>query len=336
MNTRGVCLQYLNRLDEGVALLSASVNLAAANHLSGAELRARFNLAGRRFADVPRDAIAVLRTGVEVALKTGRRDWLLALSGFLSGQLASIGDFDDALAVLGVVPDADRPPSERADAIVHRAAIAAYRGDASAWRQGMAEAEVLVGGDSSPQQHWEWAVIAMQVALAEGRLDDARREARGVGGNWAIWGAVGSARAVLRAGDADGARAAISSALLHDDIGLIFDRERLSLRASLAALDGRRDEAVAGYREATRLSRELDDPLGLAQTLLDAISTLGPTDPESAGFAAEARLVWERRAARGWLARLDEALTVSSPSFRRPASRMSGVGPERTDPISSL
>ena len=136
-------------------------------------------------------------------------------------------------------------------------------------------------------------------------LDDARREARGVGGNWAIWGAVGSARAVLRAGDADEARAAISSALLHDDIGLIFDRERLSLRASLAALDERRDEAVAGYREATRLSRELDDPLGLAQTLLDAISTLGPTDPESAGFAAEARLVWERRAARGWLARLD-------------------------------
>ena len=91
LNTRGVCLQYLNRLDEGVALLRASVDLAAANHLSSAELRARFNLAGRRFADDPRDAIEVLRTGVDVALKTGRRDWLLALSGFLSGQLTSSG-----------------------------------------------------------------------------------------------------------------------------------------------------------------------------------------------------------------------------------------------------
>ena len=336
LNTRGVCLQYLNRLDEGVALLRASIDLAAANHLSGAELRARFNLAGRRFADDPRDAIAVLRTGVEVALKTGRRDWLLALSGFLSGQLASIGDFDDALAVIDVVADADRPPSERADAIVHRAEIAAYRGDASAWHQAMAEAEVLVGGNSSPQRLWAWAVTAMQVALAEGRLDDARREARGIGGNWAIWGAIGSARAALRAGDADGAHAAISSALLRDDIGLIFDRGRLSLRASLAAIDGRRDEAVAGYREATRLSRELDDPLGLADTLLDAIMTLGPTDPEAAGFAAEARLVYERRGARALLARLDEALAVSPPSPRRSSLRGSMVGPEATGPVSSL
>ncbi len=336
LNTRGVCLQSLNRLDEGVALLRASVDLAAANHLSSAELRARFNLAGRRFADAPRDAIAVLRTGVDVALKTGRRDWLLALSGFLCGQLSSIGDFDDALAVLDVVSDSDRPPNERADAILHRAEIAAYRGDATAWRRGLAEAEVLVEGDSSPQRQWAWAVTAMQVALAEGRLDDARMEARGIGGNWAIWGAIGSARAAIRARDTHGARAGIDSALLREELGLTFDRDRLSLRASLAALDGRRDEAVAGYREAARLSRELDDPLGLAETLLDAVITLGPTDPESAVFAAEARLVYERRGARAMLSRLDEALAVSSPSARRPAPRSSELGPERTGPVSSL
>jgi tetratricopeptide (TPR) repeat protein len=336
LNTRGVCLQTLNRLDEGVALLRASIDLAAANHLSSAELRARFNLAGRRFADDPRDAIQVLRTGVDVALKTGRRDWLLALSGFLSGQLLSIGDFDDALAVLDVVSDSDRPPGESADAIVRRAEIAAFRGDATAWRRGLAEAEALVGGDSSPQRRWDWAVTAMQVALAEGRLDDARTEARGIGGNWAIWGAVGSARAALRARDTHGARAGIDAALLREELGLTFDRDRLSLRSSLAALDGRRDEAVAGYREAIRLSRELDDPLGLAETLLDAIITLGPTDPESAGFASEARLVYERRGARAMLSRLDEALAVSSSSARRPDPRISEVGHERTGPISSL
>jgi tetratricopeptide (TPR) repeat protein len=41
MNTKGVCLQYLGRLDEGIALIRASVDLAAAHFLSAAELRAR-------------------------------------------------------------------------------------------------------------------------------------------------------------------------------------------------------------------------------------------------------------------------------------------------------
>jgi hypothetical protein len=53
LDTRGVCIQGLGRLDEGIALLRASVELAAAHHLSAAELRARFDLAGRMYGDDP-------------------------------------------------------------------------------------------------------------------------------------------------------------------------------------------------------------------------------------------------------------------------------------------
>src|SRR4029079_14703940 len=83
MNTKAVCLQYLGRLYEGIALIRASVELAAAHFLSAAELRARFNLAGRLTVDDPVDAIEVLRSGVDVARRTGRRDWLVRLSHFL-------------------------------------------------------------------------------------------------------------------------------------------------------------------------------------------------------------------------------------------------------------
>jgi class 3 adenylate cyclase/tetratricopeptide (TPR) repeat protein len=335
LNTRGTCLQSLGRLDEGVALLRASVELAAANHLSNAELRARFNLAGRRFADDPRDAIEVLRTGVEVATRTGRRDWLLAVSGFLSGQLTAIGEFDQALEVLDVVSDEDRPPSERADAIIRRAEIAAYRGDVTAWPRGVAEADALTAGDSSTQRAWAWAADAMSVALAEGRLGDALDEAKQVGGNWAIWGLIGTARAALRARDLGAARTTINADRLETELGAYFDRERLCLRAGLAAIEGRRDEAVAGFRESARAARQLDDPWGLAETLLDAVITLGADDPEVAAFAGEARLIFERSQARALLDRLDEALgtPTRAPLARQP--RDSETWPKTERSVSS-
>ena len=73
MDTRGVCLQGLDRLDEGIALILASVELAAAHRPSNAELRARFDLGGRLVVEWPRAAIYIISAGVDGAQRAWPR-----------------------------------------------------------------------------------------------------------------------------------------------------------------------------------------------------------------------------------------------------------------------
>jgi hypothetical protein len=310
MNTRGVCLQGLGRLDEGIALIRASVELAAAHHLSAAELRARFNLAGRLYADDPVGARDVLRTGVEVARRTGRRDWLLLLAGFLSGHLMIQLDYDGALDVLAQMEEDDLPPLTRATIIADRAAMAAYRGDRTAWPRGIVEARRLVAGQSNTQTEWAWAVQGAFVALAEGRLDDAAREASAAGGNFANWGAVARTRAAVRARDLQATLAGLELPALQEAQGAVFDMERAGLAASVLALEGKRDAAAARYQEALGIGRRIGESRGVADVALDAVILLGPDHPETAGFAVEARTAWERAGARAQLDRLHEALAA--------------------------
>ena len=326
MNTRGVCQQYLGRFDEGIASIRASVELAAGHHLSAAELRARYNLAGRLATDDPFGSIDTLRTGLEVARRTGRRDWLGALGLFLSTVLGSFGiDFDEALAVLEEVPDEDRAPEERAEVIAARARILAYRGDATAWPRGLAEARAMTVGLSSPQRDWDWAVAATEVAIAEGRLADALRESKAIGGNWAGWAWVSQARVALRTRDLDAARIAIRSPEFAGEMGAVWEMLRVGLAAGLAALESRRDDAVGGYREAIRLARQLGLLTVAAEFMIDALYVLGPDDPETLGLAEEARAQLTAVGALALLDRLEEALeTPLTTASASPTARSAG------------
>ena len=107
------------------------------------------------------------------------------------------------------------------------------------------------------------------------------------------------------------ARAALAATDLHEELGAVFDLQRAGLAAGLAALEERRDEAMVGYQEAFRLARQLETDTILAELLLDAVHVLGPDDPETPGFAAEARALYQRAGARAYLDRLDEALRTA-------------------------
>ena len=321
MNTKGVCLQGLGRLDEGIALIRASVELAAAHHLSAAELRARFNLAGRLDYDDPNGALEVLRAGVEVARRTGRRDWLIQLSHFLSSTLAAFGlDYDEALAVLDNVADEDKPLEQRAESMVHRAKIQVYRGDATVWARIFPEAQAMVRGTSNTQVGWDFATANVWVAIAEGRLADASRASTAIGGNWAAWGALARARVAIRLGDLVAARNALDSSDFSEEIGSVWDMLRIGIEAGVAALEGRRDEAIAGYREAVRLARQFRSLGTAADLLLDAVYVLEPDDPERAAFADDARALFVSAGAQALLDRLDEA-TAGQPSAPRQSTK---------------
>jgi hypothetical protein len=81
---------------------------------------------------------------------------------------------------------------------------------------------------------------------------------------------------------------------------------KTTIRAGLAALEGRRDEAVDAYREAFAGWETLDSPLDHAYTAIDAI-TLLPDEPVAVEAADRAREALERLGARPLLERLDAA-----------------------------
>ncbi|HET7028137.1 MAG TPA: AAA family ATPase [Candidatus Limnocylindrales bacterium] len=318
INTRGVCLQSLGRLDEGIALIRAAADLAAANGLSAAEIRARFNLAGRMFADDPLEAASELRRAFDLALRTGRREWLLASANFLAGTRLVFGDLAGALAVLDEVPAEIWAPEERADAIETRAQVAAYRGDASGHDAMMVEARTLAGAAMGSQRLWSWALDESNVALAEGRLDDAARLAEQVGGNWAFWRHINRLHVALRRRDLGGARLETAAEPYRNELGRTPDVFRKGAEAGIALLEGRRETGLAILRDVRRRAADLGVEWLIGEVVLDAINLLGPTDPEVATLAAEARAVYQRTGDNAHLARLDEALEATDDPGHRP------------------
>jgi hypothetical protein len=308
MNTRGVCLQTLNRLDEGIALIRAAADLAAAHDLSAAEIRARFNLGGRLFADDPVAAERELQAAFAVALRPGRKEWLLATANFLAGTRFVLGQFDAAIAVLDDVPDDIWSREERGDAIETRAYVARYRGERERSAEMLAEARELVADSMNNQRKWSWAVDDALLAVAEGRLDDARRAADGIGGNWQFWAFMTRLHVALRRGDVAAAREILAVPSFLDEQGATMDTIRRGLEACVHALEGDRDRGVAELRDARRRARDLGIGWLFGDVLIDAIHDLGPDDPEAAAIAAEAREAFEGAGDRLHVARLDEAL----------------------------
>ncbi len=308
LNTRGVCVQSLNRLDESIALIRAAADLAAAHGLSAAEIRARFNLGGRLFAEDPAEGARVLRAAFETALRTGRREWLLACANFLGRVLVMLGDLDGRLEVLDQVPEDVWTTEARADSLVVRAQVAADRGEVSATRQLLAEAHRLIGDALNTQRRWDWATAETDIAVTEGRLDDAERLSHEIGGNFSFWGWALRSHVALRRGDAEAARREIEAPGFTGQQGRAMDVDRGALRAALALLDGQRDAALSGLRQAVRSARELGIEWFVGEVLVDAICILGGDDPEAVRLAEEIRPMYARAGDRAHLERIDEAL----------------------------
>jgi hypothetical protein len=128
-------------------------------------------------------------------------------------------------------------------------------------------------------------------------------------------------RAALWAGDAAAAAALLarleSSVIRGQAVGL----DVATLRAGLAALEGRRAEAIAGYREVLRGWRQLGCAFDEAMAALDMAILLAPTEREMAEAPAAvkwARETLARLGATPLRARLDAGL--SSGAADRPSS----------------
>jgi hypothetical protein len=146
-----------------------------------------------------------------------------------------------------------------------------------------------------------------------GRYGEARAEFHKVADSFAQDSGLAypiSARAALWAGDAAGARDDLASLDTTQERGRAIDADRAVLQAGIAALEGRTDEALAGYRDALRTWQDLGCVWDEALVGIDMAILLDPAMPEVRAVGAAARDILVGLKAKPFIEKLDEALAT--------------------------
>ena len=318
LNNKGASLAYLGRNREGEALQRAAVDIAHQGGHIAAELRALSNL-GTGAADT-QFALATTQSAADLARKVGNATmevWAQTtawLFGMVLGR-----DWD---GILRDIPANNERPVER-------------RGmsplDELREAQVVAWIRIARGlpADDLIQQIHELAshvrdplgesilhyVVGSQ-ALAQGDFGTATREIERAGGdlNARAFFLPDAARAALWAGDPS---AIARIATKHDEArpnDAMSVGHRAGIAASVAALEGRADEAVTLYREAIERHDAIQSRFEAARYALDALHAIGPKDAFIRDAVDRARATFVDLGAAPYLERLDAELALPRPS----------------------
>ncbi len=304
--TKGSALGELGRPREGIALLKAGLELAESGGLQVAAFRARVNLGGALFDFDPGASLLLSRENLATSRRLGRRDATVAYN---AAWLATwCGDWDWALDEVDDFLGADLDREDRALMVSLQVWIASWRGEAV--EAGITVLERLAAGLTTPPMASGYHEARAQVALAAGRLAEARDEASEASRYTPAAPDVLrlAARAALWCRDGDGSRAALEALESVGAHGLVVDAAGVTIRAGLAALDGRPDDAVRAYRGVLGRWRDLGLPLDEAFTAIEMATLLDPATPEVAAAAERAREILVPLRAQPFLDRLEAAM----------------------------
>lgn len=323
--TKGAALGTLGRLREAIGVIRAGEELARDNGLNVILLRALI-LRGYYQGEIDQTAaLENYREGLALARRVGHRPEMLTLINNVGYSAFLAGDWDGALAELdaGLADDLDR--SDRVQLLSNALIVRACRGEPVA--DGLAELELATAGETEPGHLAAVLDAQANAALAEGRLGDARAAWRRMAellaslapstlyeaARPALWERdVAAVRTDLEALDATGVH------------GPVVEVRRTTMRAGVAALDGRTADALALYRDALRAWRDLRLPWDEALTAIDMATLLDSSEPEVRAAAGSAREILVRLGAKPFLARLDAAIrpTAAEAAAVRPTTAM--------------
>jgi hypothetical protein len=261
----------------------------------------------------PRAAFETTRVGLEMSRRLGDRGSLLFELSNAAEQALPLGEWDWALTELAEALSGDLEAPNRLTLLAEVIPFRAFRGESV--DDDLAEVESLWpgAGIETPDVLAGWGFLRAQAALADGRLRDAWDEAMTSATSDAVLGPrnlVYAARPALWARDSEAARAALESFDRTGAHGAAIDLWRTTILAGIAALEGCGADALAGYREALRGWRDLGVPWEQALTAVDALTLLGPEEPELRAAGEEAWAILARLGAKPILARLEEAMAL--------------------------
>ena len=306
--SRGQILIKMNRAREAMVLLRGGHQLATSINLRDRERVGRVLLTFYAQWSDPAEGLALAREGLEIARRIGSRLYGFSMVG--NGIICAlrVGEWDwvQALVEEWIPPDAS--VAQFAEFFVDRAILTTLRGgDASADIATATDLrQTITDAQFEAYEHWAraWA------AFAAGAYAEARREAGLATADTGYFHAVVTplaARAALWAGDADGARTALGSLVDSGYRGAAVELDMATIRAGIAAVEGRSPEAVSAYREVLRGWQQLGLAFDEALAVTDMATLLAPRERSSVEVreAVEgARATLERLGAQPILERL--------------------------------
>jgi len=311
---KGAALGLMGRRREGISLLETAVGLAARGSVRSREMRGRVNLASQLGDDDPRRSMEEMERTLALARDLGDRshyNWLVAS---LTIARWSAGEhWDEQIALSREALETSTMRVDRARIRVLLGAIETTRGENL--DEVVAEIDGILGETTHADELLTKAMSRASTALVRDRLDEAYHWGMTAAGYQTQVPEAGlsvAARAAIWLRDADRLRPVVERVLSLPSSGAMSLAFNARDTAALAALEGRRDEALEGFRLAQAEMRRFEQWFEFAAFALDAISVL-PDQPEVRSWAHEARAIFERLRARPYLERLDAALGSTGP-----------------------
>jgi len=314
--TRGAALFVSFRYYEGSGALRAGTDLAEEHGLTAIVMRGMMNQVSQLYEVNPRQVQEVGRAALALARRIGHRPYTMntiigiASAGYMTGDWASSMALLDELL---------REELDERDWLGVAQAWVLYRGSRG---EPMADelARVIELLEATPEHILQTQLHDLQarLALADGRLSDARREALASNAMEPFPDIVHVAvRANLWARDLEAARSDLRVLDATGAHGAVVNAHRMVANAGIAALAGDATEALRLYRDAQRNLRERGMRFVLALAGID-MATLLREQPETAEATAEAREILTEIGAKPFLERLEEAAAAAA--AQRPAA----------------
>jgi class 3 adenylate cyclase/tetratricopeptide (TPR) repeat protein len=310
--TKGAALAALSRTAEGLALIRGGQALAESHDLDRILIRSFINRSAVEASRNPRSALEGVRPGLALARRLGERSPTITLLSNGAEHALRTGDWPWALAELEAALADELEASDRAMMLGMLISLRSLRGEPVSVL--LAEQANLVGATTDNLMLGVHHAATAFEAFATGRLTDARAA-------WDRYAEISKsnlseakerrARAALWLGEVEQARAdlaAIDAAGVH---GPAIETGRGTIRAGIAALEGRSGDALALYRDALRGWRDLGLAWDEALCGLDMATLLDQGESEVRAAADASREILVRLEAAPFLARLDAAMARS-------------------------
>jgi class 3 adenylate cyclase/tetratricopeptide (TPR) repeat protein len=302
--TKGTSMGLNGQLRQGSALLEGAAVDATAHRQNMAALRALNNLASFAAGIDPRASLERTRLGVATVRRLGLRSFDSYHSGNAVGAGESLGEWAWVRDAVSTMLEGDRERSEIEWLEYCRDYFNIWTGtpDIARINHLLATARKdndLQGIRTLSSVMSRYAFVAGNPARALELVEPFLQDPALVG----AWDFEYFGRFALLAGRPDVARQLLERAGAGP--GGVVDHHLDVLRAGLAAVEGRRDDAVVLYRSGLAGYRSFGLRFSLALTILDMAKLLGPEDPAVRPVIDEARGILEELGARNLLAQLD-------------------------------